>query len=360
MVGHPFCTDVCIFLDTIGKSHQGISSPICWRIFFSASSIYLQALASDDATKQYARSLFIASLFLAVCAVFTMANGILIFLVLFVYAVLVKASNGRRALILCTFAASAWFYFSDYQRNPQHIDPAVLLTEYPLAIIEYLLTYLGGIFKHGLNLPDRLCQITGSLFLALLACYLIKHFFVKPLNIYQLALLGIAGFIVLTALATAIGRLHSGYEQTYDSRYATPVLIGWSSLALISFAFIASRIIVILLFISIINYQFAYPYFDNGNRILKRQLGLISLMVGSRDNNALTRLHPDPNFPAHLSVFLEKTTTLIISWVISNIRGKNWMNNSCRKTTAAALVFLKLCNFYPTLGMGQKYPAGAG
>jgi hypothetical protein len=52
----------------------------------------------------------------------------------------------------------------------------------------------------------------------------------------ELVFLGIAGSIVGAVLLTALGRLHFGYEQALSSRYTSPILLFWVSLAMLGIA----------------------------------------------------------------------------------------------------------------------------
>ena len=175
-------------------------------------------------------------------AVFAMSNGLFV-LPIAVAAALLMGAPGRRISVLIAFAALSWaFYLRDYHPMTS-ADPAGAL-EQPLNTIYYALVYLGGplggtfgglIGNLGGNPLHTSAALGLSGLLAGVAAGLAVIMWRK--NGARLALLGVMTLCTLSAGTTAAGRWQFGTEQALASRYATPALLFWTSLALLIWSF---------------------------------------------------------------------------------------------------------------------------
>lgn len=180
---------------------------------------------------------FAASTGLGILSVGAMANGILALPVLTVFALLTRMSWQRVAILagLSILGFAAYFH-----GLPDKADaPSVLqvLQENPSRFVRYILTYLGGPFAETGKVISAIAGL-ALLILALRAAW--KHIPRRNASSAEIALLGFMGYILLTALVTAIGRANFGVNQALSSRYATPNLMNWCVLLMLYLPWLAA------------------------------------------------------------------------------------------------------------------------
>lgn len=173
---------------------------------------------------------FAVSMGLGILSVGAMANGILALPVLTVFALLTRMSWQRVALLASLSVIGFAVYF---QGLPDKADaPSILqiLQERPSRFIRYVLTYLGGAFgKTG----KVIAALAGLVLVVLAVKAALKHIPRGRASAAEIALLGFMGYILLTALVTAIGRVQFGVGQAMSSRYATPNIMNWCVLLML-------------------------------------------------------------------------------------------------------------------------------
>jgi hypothetical protein len=173
---------------------------------------------------------FAISAGLGILSVGTMANGIFALPVLTVYALLTRMSWKRVVLLAALSVIGFLAYFHGLPEKAD--DPSLfqILQEKPSRFIRYWLTYLGGPFK---PLKKVVTALAGLVLVVLAVRAAWKHIPRGRASAAEIALLGFMGYIFLTALVTAIGRVPFGVEQAMSSRYATPNLMNWCVLVML-------------------------------------------------------------------------------------------------------------------------------
>lgn len=176
---------------------------------------------------------------LAGVAVFTIAQGVLVPVLL----VLLAPLTGRRRWEVAVLAAGAavllWLFFHGYHRPP---PPGGHAHAGLVGLAAYFLAYLGAPFgfaaDHLLPGGNRLrhmasvaAGLAGLLIVAALAARLaLRRLTFGPAQ-WVLAFLPL--LVLGTAALTTLGRASLGLNQAYSWRYGTPVLLFWCSLALL-------------------------------------------------------------------------------------------------------------------------------
>ena len=181
------------------------------------------------------------SLLLAWAATYTMANGLLLWPVLVVFAVALHLRWKPVALIGANGAVATIFYFQSWISPPQHVSPLASLFNPPQALA-FALTYLGSpiddtvsaiskIFLVGGENYRWLCAAAVGLFgltavIVFIARLLERRY---AFNRAQLLLVHNLLFIVITAIVTGMARgIQFSLGEALSSRYSTPPLIFWS------------------------------------------------------------------------------------------------------------------------------------
>tara|TARA_R110002095_G_scaffold173898_1_gene151345 strand:- start:7325 stop:9424 length:2100 start_codon:yes stop_codon:yes gene_type:complete len=205
-------------------------SPFLFVFLFSLLSFLTMGRYTAENKKHY----FLLSLFFGYCATFSMANGLLVFPLLVVQALILRASKLSIATIIAVAITASFIYFVDYQKPVRHDSTIESILQHPILVTAFTLTYLGSPFAFVLK-QTFLVTATGFLFLTgtgvLLYCIIKKH----ALDDVNVTLFIFLLFIVGTAFATASGRIFIGLNGAMANRYATPALMGWITLILIGF-----------------------------------------------------------------------------------------------------------------------------
>jgi hypothetical protein len=278
--------------------------------FWGALSIMLfsSAKETDLAVKQFV--LMSACLLSATFATFSMANGILVMLILILQAFFLRVSI-RKHIVLWLFAIFlAVIYFRGYVSPSYHGQPLETIIKQPLELFIYVCAYLGGVFRPGFSSFPKVSILMGACYILLAGFFVFQHLFNKrKLDNLQLSLLAIAGFILLTAIVTGLGRANFGIGQASTSRYTTPAIIGWCSLLLLCWTYgkrgqKVAVIIGIIFLLAVIKVQ-AKINVNDSRVAFNRDLGLLSVMLGVNDSNKIKRLYPDKNYVLESSKFLE-------------------------------------------------------
>ena len=193
---------------------------------------------SYQSTQKSPKKYFFLTCFFGILSYGTMANGVLSLPLVTLYSLWTKQSKARVATLSFLTFLMLFFYFYDYKSNPGHASPLQSLSQYPLEMIAYTLSYLGSPFYH-LSAGTLSISLTLGLFFIFSTCRLCIHSLFsqkrqekKSFNLKWMLLFFIS-YIVSTALITASGRINFGTNQATVSRYTTPVLMAWSALFLL-------------------------------------------------------------------------------------------------------------------------------
>lgn len=167
------------------------------------------------------------SILAASLATFSNANGVVVWPVLIVTAVILRL----RVRVLVTYAVSALLligsYLYHYASPAYHSSPWESL-RHPLAICGYAARFLGVVLPPWVGIRDAVALSTGTLgIIAALAATLwvaTNDRWRKPL---PATMLGLMLFGLATAFLTGLGRIGFGSSQAYQSRYQTYNLLFW-------------------------------------------------------------------------------------------------------------------------------------
>jgi len=215
-------------------------------LFATLSFVGLLLYFRDWKTPQKSRpwKFVVLSVLTALAAVCCLANGLLLLPLLALAGVVLRL----RPWVVLTYLAAAAFsttlYFRNYLRPMQNTNPLVSLRA-PGKLISYIATYFGSSWTVGGSWVHHNLQVApylGSLGLLTFAAYLLFHgSSAAPRCTFSVQLILTSIFCVATALLTALGRVASGNEQAFASRYQTIALLFWWSLGCLALASGARR-----------------------------------------------------------------------------------------------------------------------
>jgi hypothetical protein len=195
--------------------------------------IHKQRLASGQPGGM---GLVLVSLLAATAATFTVGNGITIWPVLIVLALLTKLPWRLVAIYVLGLACVVPVYLIGYDSPSKHASPLESLHQ-PRLVLEYMANYFGG----GV-VPDSGILKTGAVGLApaigllglIAATVLLLRLTLQgsKKGFLEYAFAGIILYAMATALITSLGRLNLGTVQAFISRYQSFALMFWLALAL--------------------------------------------------------------------------------------------------------------------------------
>ena len=224
------------------------------------SLYYLQKSFLD---KKVIGSYFLLSCLFSVFSVFTMANGMLILILNFFYAVFLKFTKKRIIVLFSLLLIFCSLYLLTYS-SPigSHSTFFNSIKSNPVGMLEYSLQYLGGPFYRFFGKGDfgEFIAISFGLFLIASSIYFTINAFLSNRNNKYLiiALSFFIFYVVGAAILTSGGRVVFSPYHAFTSRYTTPGLMAWLALFLIYFQFV----------------KFSYPVFK-----AKLQVMFIILVV---------------------------------------------------------------------------------
>jgi len=165
-----------------------------------------------------------------------MANGVLALPMAFVYLVLAGDSPRKKIIILLLSIVVGTAYFRNYTSPAGHDHLLDALRNRPVEFFNYVTIYLGAPF--GYIFKNKLIAIIFGVALIEMAAFFFWKIATqkKPLNARQkinLSLLFFIGYVMVTAVGTAGGRLIFGIDQALSNRYTTPTIMAWSALFVI-------------------------------------------------------------------------------------------------------------------------------
>jgi hypothetical protein len=192
----------------------------------------LLALHKSSEQAQGGAFLLLACL-LGISSAGTMANGVLALPVMTFYAVASGQALRRSALLAALSVLTAVAYFA-YFKQPAHHSGGLVgaIREGKVAeLLQYVCLYLGNpisFFFKGSQQAESIATICGGGILAMAlftAAKAAQHPKAHPMATLLVCYLG---FLALTSVITAGGRISFGISQASSSRYATPALLFWA------------------------------------------------------------------------------------------------------------------------------------
>jgi hypothetical protein len=285
---------------------------ILWEFqsqFFLAQILPLYALVSlAQYFKDKQDSYFYLSLFIAVLSVGTMANGLIILPLIFIY-LLFKEKDKKKLIItgLIVFIL-IFLYFNNYTVNKNHGRLTDAILNNTINFTKYFFIYLGNPIGNILNNYNNNLIIEFASGIIFFSSVLLVLYKIQQKKITRTPLLDVLiiylFYIMATAFITAGGRVNFGLIQATSPRYSTPTIMAWSILIIIMYFYVAkinqniskSKIILfsflILVSVLLLNFQFNRVRSITGIKDNKN-LATLGLSMGVFVDERLKTIHPD-------------------------------------------------------------------
>lgn len=310
--------------------------------FFASAACALVALAVSKVGPQRT----ILAILAACCALLStgsMANGLLIWLILPPLAVL-TGLGWRWTLGYATIGALIWPLYLvglDHHKHPGQSVGGQSLAQFltdPVATLAYTLSYLGGSLPqslHTLQPATQLNQLTLSAGAGLLACLLltlaicqirVQKSLLKPAT---LALIGAAAFVALSAAITATGRIDLGVTQSFSSRYGAGPAAFWTiALGLLLLSNpqpIVKRIAAALATGGVVVLALAQPVWiaSAGNLGVRKTEAQAALLSGVFLPDVLKGVYPDPEKPYAKAKILRARKQTLFAYPYARLVGQS-------------------------------------
>jgi hypothetical protein len=235
----------------------------------------------------------------ATVATWSLANGMLLWPLLLLTALLLRMRHSVSLVLALCAAANISLYLYHYHRSsPQN----GIVPSFPAmgGILRYVAVYFGSTWvRHSSGLVAVVVGAAGVCAgLAIIASVVLQRG-TRSLFLLELSLLML--FCLATAAITASGRLYLGLEQATASRYQTFALLFWCSLGL-ALLFYASRsrtqwyILSTFLLAVMLGFatQVRLPLIDAQWHQLRLRLVSLALLTGVQDPATLAEAYPDP------------------------------------------------------------------
>jgi hypothetical protein len=249
-----------------------------------------------------------ASIGFSAIAVYTLASGMPVPFLAVPLAIWTKRSRAQITILAIAAVALLASYLYGYTSPSQHSNPLFSivrpgLVHYAVAEIGnpvgQLLLALGGP-PHLTMVLDLAAGMLGLGLLARRAWGLLRRG--REVDGAQLFFFGIASFVVGGVFLTALGRLKFGAGQALSIRYASPMLLFWSSLAMLAIIHVLHRrpdlrslamgVTVLFLFMLV----WAQPAFVKSGLAwtAPRREAMTALLANVDDHDATAHVYPDP------------------------------------------------------------------
>lgn len=174
----------------------------------------------------------LTSIVAALAATYSLANGNLLWPLLFGAAILLRLRLSAILSVVITGAISTSLYLYDYVRPPQHASIVTSLQS-PGELIRYMAVYVGSVWVRESTRAAELSGVMGLILAVVVALYLWVR--AREIQPFPLQLVLTMLFCLGTAFITSLGRLNFGIAQAFASRYQTVALLFWCCLGLSAF-----------------------------------------------------------------------------------------------------------------------------
>lgn len=272
--------------------------------------------------------LFFIACLAGVLSVFSMANGVAALPLITILSLLI---GFRWLAILPAILSVAGFafYFHEYHQPNEHGSIVDTVTNHPIDLAQYFITYLGNPFHHALH--SEICaQIAGIIFVASFLFWIYRIYknseVRSPIN---LALMTFISYILITAFVTTGGRSLFGIDHALSSRYTTPTMMGWTALLILFAPAISDGLkkyfyhyIFALLLIPAICLPKQLSAFDNKNdELFQRKISALALELRIHDEKQLAPNSSSADLGLEMSAFpVEKNIAIFNSYIIRDAR----------------------------------------
>lgn len=257
-------------------------------------------------------SYFVYAFCCAALAIGSMANGVLVFPLMLIYACLLRVGKEEILILLVAAVVFPAVYFFHYHAPDGHGHLMAALLGSPARFLCYVLMYIGSPFHYLLgkgSFGPVAAVLAGGIFVSFTLLSLYRQWLKNQKSAFVFALLFFIAYIIGTAVGTAGGRLIFGVEQALENRYTTPAIMAWAALALVlgkTFAFTGTRSKKILyassIFLMIVMLGFQLKVLRPVDPIYQvREQAALALALQVNDAQYLQMLFPDPDYPLKIS-----------------------------------------------------------
>lgn len=260
-----------------------------------------------------------ASVLAALAATYSMANGMLVWPVLVLLAILRRCCRKIVAVFALSSVAVVASYFYHYHYTSTMPQPgAVHGFHSPIQVVVYVINYIGAPLDWG---HPALAIVFGLVGLAAAAFVLWRIVFRDVREPLQLLFASMLLFVIASALITALGRLHLGTEQALSARYETVTLLLWLALAVLLLQWCAHQhawlLIVgqigLLAVMSLAALRFHSDLAGATEREVRINTASLTLITGVFDQSRVSLLFPNPLVPWRDAAFLKQNHLSLFS-----------------------------------------------
>lgn len=288
----------------------GFQSQFILAQLLPLSSLYL--LHKSDSSR-YGIWYFTSACILGFMSIGTMANGVLALPLMFIMALLL-CKNWKYTSVLFIITIIAFLlYFWDYQAPAHHGSLLHTAITRPLELIKYVLLYIGSPWYRfaGKGLLGKIAAYSMALFFLVSLCfYSITSIKEKQHKSLHIALVLFILYVLITAAATAGGRLIFGLEQALSSRYTTPVLMAWASLFMLFFDSTKQKlnnnyrtifkILLLVVIIPVTIFQ-CFALNPKDDIVFEKKVAALAIEMGIEDQEQISCVYPDAPYVMKIS-----------------------------------------------------------
>ncbi len=202
---------------------QNFYSAIQWTFVaaFFFASVAIIALVWF-ASKQYSWTAIVVASLAAWLAEGSLANGVFTWPILWLATFGLTFQWRHRVALGGVGIVAIGLYMYHYWQPSYHSNPLETIRQ-PWPVTQYVLTYFDYCLSNYFVQP-AFAAIVLSIAAGIALVIIVRH---ASTHVLGVALAATMGFVLLTAVITALGRLKLGINAAQDSRYQTPVMLYW-------------------------------------------------------------------------------------------------------------------------------------
>lgn len=254
--------------------------------------------------------LFFLAALVGIISAGTMANGVLALPLLVVLSLNLNLNRFRISFLLILSIVILYLYFFHYKSPLGHSTVFDTVKNQPFNVIIYIITYLGGpLYYITGECSYFLVKIAGIFMIGSTIYLAFKSYFSShPNRPFFFALLAFLFYVEMTAFITSGGRLVFGVQQCLQSRYMTPVLLGWAVTIILYSCFIPKHyflhplILVLFGLIPILFLPTQLKALENpGNYLFDQKIASLALELGIKDEKKINLVFPYTDWVIRIS-----------------------------------------------------------
>ncbi len=275
----------------------GFQSQFIAAYLFPLAAFY--SLARCKLADKFGNLYYWLAIFFSIISIGTMGNGTAALPIAVIMAILMRLKTHQiYGLIIVTISTlSTHFYF--YQTPALHTSLFTGLTNEPINFILFLLAFLGAPFYYitnslGVAIFFGFILISASIIFTII--YFINARDNK--NYYLLVLLAMILYVGASAFGTSGARVSAGISAATASRYLTPALIAWVSLATLFMYYSSGKLnqkigsLVLILTILLLLPSQIKSIKSDPQQCYERYVGVLALELNIKDSIYLEKVFP--------------------------------------------------------------------